>query len=403
MTARPQELSLSEARALALRAQGLWDAKPSLRQARSNLPDLVRSLGAVQLDTISTLARSHQLVAHARLGALDRSEIEGAYWSGDGRPAHFEYWSHAACLLPIEDWPLFEFRREATRARGQRWHEVPQGMLAEVEAKVRAEGPLTSSEIGPSRKTNYWWSWSETKVALEWLLDIGVLVCVNRVGWKRQYDLAERVVPARLREPMSEVDALTTLLHRSLRVLGAATRDDLLDVHRLNHKTYTVARRAAWERFLACGDVVPVKVQGWSEPAYAAAAALQQLDRSRPKRRVLLSPFDSLIWFRPRMRRLFGMDHRLEAYTPAAKRQFGYFAMPVLMGDQLIARVDPNKEGGVLRAVRTTFESQRPSDAEVAAVAAALREAASWIGAHSVAVEHCDQAKDRLTQALAAS
>ena len=386
-----------------MRAQGLWEAKPSLRQARTQLPDLVRSLGAVQLDTISTLARSHQLVAQARLGALDRSEIEAVYWSGGEQPKHFEYWSHAACLLPIADWNLFEFRREAYRSRGLRWHEVPQQLLAEIEAKVRAEGPLTSSEIGPSRKTNFWWSWSESKIALEWLLDIGVLACVNRVGWKRQYEIAERVVPARAREPLSEVEAMTTLLQRSLGVLGVATRDDLLDVHRLNHKNYSVARSAAWERFVESSDVVPVRVEGWSEQAFASAAALAQLDRSRPKRRVLLSPFDSLIWFRPRMRRLFAMDHRLEAYTPAAKRQFGYFAMPVLMGDRLIARVDPNKERGVLRAVQTTFVAAQPSDAEVAAVAVALREACSWIGADSVAVERCEQAGARLTQALAAS
>lgn len=402
MRAKPVELSLAEARQLALRAQGLWEAKPSPRQARLRLPDLVQSLGAVQLDTISTLARSHQLVAHSRLGALDRSEIEAAYWNEHQRPPHFEYWSHAACLLPVADWPLFEFRRQSFLQRGERWHQVPWHLLDDITSRIRAEGPVISGDLGPSRRTNYWWSWSETKVALEWLFDTGVLACVNRVGWKRQYDLAERVIPDRLRQGVEPTTALTTLLLRSLRVNGVGTRDDLLDVHRLTQPRLPELTEA-WSRFLDSPEVVEVTVAGWTERAFASRSALEQLDRSRPKRQVLLSPFDSLIWYRPRMRRLFGIDHRLEAYIPAARRQYGYFAMPVLMGDRLIARVDPNKEAGTLRAVQVSFEASRPGDAEVAAVASALREAATWIGASEVRIERCDRARSRLVQALAAS
>lgn len=402
MNSAATELSLAQARQLALKAQGLWERTPPLATARAQLPDLVRTLGAVQLDTISTLARSHQLVANARLGALTRAEIESTYWS-ENRPAtHFEYWSHAACLLPIEDWPLFEFRRQAYRERGERWHKVPWHLLDDITARIRDEGPVTSSEIGPSRSANYWWAWSETKVALEWLFDTGVLASVNRQSWKRQYDLAERVVPKRAQKPVDQTWAIEQLLHKSLLTLGVGTRDDILDVHRLA-QAKPAELPAAWESFVSSADVISVSVEGWGKPAFASARALEALDRTRPRRCVALSPFDSLIWHRPRLRRLFGIDHRLEAYTPAAKRVFGYFAMPVLFGDRLIGRVDPNKSGQTLRAVNVTFVSAKPSDEEVAAMSTALWEAASWIGADSVRVEKCEGVKLRLNQALAAN
>ena len=401
MPKTPEQLTLAQARQAALRAQGLWGAKPSATAARAQIGGLVGAVGAVQLDTISVLARSHQLVAHTRLGALSRETIESAYWSGGGEARNFEFWSHAACLLPVEDWPLFEFRREAFRQRGQRWHQVPTKMLKEVERRVADEGPVVSGDLGPSRKENYWWAWSDTKVALEWLFDVGVLACVNRVNWKRQYDLASRAIPAEHRKPVDEVAALTELIRRSLNSLGVATRDDILDVHRLNRKELRVKVDAAWEQFTADPRVTSVRVNGWEQPAYATAELLNSLDRSRPKRSVALSPFDNLIWYRPRLERLFGLTHRLEAYTPAAKRTYGYFAMPVLSGDQIIGRLDPNKQGATFRAVNVTFLSDAPSATEVNAMADAIVEAASWINAESIAVENCPKAKRPLLQALA--
>ena len=189
------ELSAADARRGALRAQGLLGGGGPSAGRRAGVPAMLARLGAVQLDTISVLARSHELVAYARLGPVGRDAVERAYWSNG---AAFEYWAHAACVLPIEHWPLFSFRRRRFRARGRRWHEVPEGVGERVLERLRAEGPLTSTELGGAKRGGPWWDWSEVKVAVEWLLDIGEAVCTTRRGWRRVYDLPERALPARV-------------------------------------------------------------------------------------------------------------------------------------------------------------------------------------------------------------
>lgn len=404
--ARPDsELSAAQARQLALRAQQLW-RQPRTRAKPAAIPPLVRQLGAVQIDTISVLARNHQLVLNARLGALPKAELEQAIWPAAASP-HFEYWSHAACVLPVADWPLFEFRRQAFRAKGERWHQVPKRSLSRVVDQVRDLGPVTTTEVGGARQSAAWWDWSESKIALEWLLDIGVLACTRRLGFRRQYDLAERAIPAANLGAVAPEPALLELLNRSLKVLGVGTRDDILDIHRLRLTPGLGDRdplKLAWQKFIQQPDVVAVSVPGWGKPAWARMDSLAELDRSRPNRAVMLSPFDSLIWHRPRMQRLFGMTHQIEAYTPAAKRVYGYFAMPVLAGDRLVARVDPARDQQTLRAVKVTFEAEQPDDRDIQAVASALAEAAGWVSANRVLVESCRPArcKPALNQALAA-
>ncbi len=181
-----------------LRAQGFLGAGGR----RGGVPAMLRRLGAVQLDTISVLARSHELVAYARLGPVPRDRIERAYWH-PRQPAAFEYWSHAACILPLEEWPWYAFRRRALRARGKRWHQSHERTCAEVLARLRAEGPLNATQLGGAKAGGPWWDWSETKIAVEWLLDVGEVICVRRDGWRRVYDLPERVLPSELldREP----------------------------------------------------------------------------------------------------------------------------------------------------------------------------------------------------------
>ena len=181
-------LSRDEARRAALRAQGLLGADGR----RGGPAAMLRRLGAVQLDTISVLARSHELVAYARLGAVARSKVEKAYWGGGA----FEYWSHAACVLPAEEWPMFGFRRRYFRDRGWRWHEVPQDACPRVLDALRANGPMTVTELGGARRGGEWWDWSDVKIAVEWLLDVGEVVCTERRAWKRVYDLPERALAA---------------------------------------------------------------------------------------------------------------------------------------------------------------------------------------------------------------
>lgn len=381
-----ESLTADEARLAALWAQGFVEpiggasAAGVGRMGPGRRVDLIhtmlRHLGAVQLDTISVLARSHELIPYARFGAIGRANIEESYWES-GRA--FEYWSHAACILPMESWPLFEFRRRFYRGRGVRWHEVPESAVRDVTARLRADGPLTTAHIGGAKRGGEWWDWSESKVAVEWLLDIGEVVVSRRIGWRREYDLADRAVPAGLRSvELDDAQCAVALIADSARTLGVGTASDVADVHRL--KTADVRRHAV------DAGLVPVEVQGWAESAWASPAALAWLgSRSRARHRTtLLSPFDSLVWHRPRTERIFGLEHRLEAYTPAHKRVHGYFAMPVLHQGRLVARVDPKREKDGLHARRVTFEST--SQEAVRGTARALREAADWVGAERVVV-----------------
>ena len=364
-------LNADEARRIALRAQGLLGGG----SRRGGVGGLLRHLGAVQLDTISVLARSHELVPYARLGAVGRPAVERAYWGG--KPARaFEYWSHAACVLPIEEWPYFAFRRNAIRERGLRWHQVPTDTCDEVLARLRADGPLTATELGGAKAGGEWWDWSAVKIAVEWLLDIGDVVCVQRRGWRRVYDLPERAVPAELLGPEpDDEECLTRLVGFAGQALGVGTVADIADYHRL--------KQVDVKRVLDGSGLMPVQVDGWGNgTAWADPEALKSPARGR-HRTTLLSPFDSLIWERRRTSRVFGFDHRLEAYTPAPKRVHGYFTMPLLAGGRLVGRVDPKRSGRTLVARQLSMENAKA----VGPMAAALREAASWVGCDSVAVE----------------
>ena len=375
---------------MTLRAQGFVGASAR----KGGVPGMLRRVGGVQLDTISVLARSHELVAYARLGAIPRDRIERAYWN-PAHPTAFEYWAHAACVLPMEEWPYYAFRRRWFRARGMRWHEVSPQACEQVLAQVRAEGPLTASQLGGAKGGGPWWDWSAVKVAAEWLLDIGELVCVRRAGWRRVYDLPERAVPAELlaAEPSDE-ECVSHLVGVAARALGVATHADLTDYHRLQRRLPGgSARAAALDDAARAAGLTPVTIAGprgdsgprgdlaaWADPAALAAAG----DGRREHHRVtLLSPFDSLIWDRKRTARLFGFEHSLEAYVPKAKRVHGYFVMPLLAGGRLVGRVDPVRRGRTLVARQVSLD--RPSAA--GPMARALREAAEWVGCDQVEAE----------------
>ena len=395
------DVSAVDARRIALWRQGFLRAdvspaaaaKATAVRQEAFVGDMLANLGAVQLDTISVLARSHELVAYARLGAIRRTAIEQAYWSG---ATAFEYWSHAACILPMSMWPAFAFRRRHYRDRGMRWHDVTAKDIRAVRRLVTEEGPITTAHVGGAKNGGPWWDWSGAKIALEYLLDMGEVVVTQRVGWRRTYDLAERVVPRALfHDDLTDDACLTMLIAAAARTVGVGTAGDIADVHRLP--------KAAVARHAEDAGLVPVNVEGWPR-AWATREALDWLDapgRDR-HRTTLLSPFDSLVWFRERTERIFGMQHRLEAYTPAPKRVHGYFAMPVLHRGELVARVDPKREGAALVAKTVTMESVSAS--AIDGTAAALREAASWVGSQTIAVERVvpSSVKRPLLAALAA-
>jgi hypothetical protein len=352
---------------------------------------MLRRLRGVQIDTISVLARSHELVAYARLGAVSRDRIERAYWGGPPFNS-FEYWAHAACVVPMEDWPYYEHKRRARRARGRRWHWLEDGerTCAEVMARLRSDGSLTAKELGGAKKGGVWWDWSETKIAVEWLLDIGEVVCAARRGFQRVYDLPERAVPDHLLGlDLDETEQAAYLLRHAAEALGVATAVDL--------GAYCGVPTKKATRLMPDLGLVPVTIDGVPMPAWATTSALEAIAPGKrlSRRSVMLSPFDSTIWFRPRVEQLFGFRHRLEAYTPAPKRVYGYFSMPVLAGDELVARVDPGRDGRTLVAKAVHLEAGVAPGPAASATAEALIEAASWVGATNVVVQRVEPASAR--------
>jgi uncharacterized protein YcaQ len=397
MDAPAAEVTLSpdDVRRMTLRAQGFLGAT-SWPRSRGGAIAMLRRVGAVQLDTISVLARSHELVAYARLGPVSRQAIEQAYWPAS-RPAAFEYWAHAACVLPIEQWPYFAFRRRAFRARGVRWHQISPETCEKVLARLRAEGPLTATQLGGAKAGGPWWDWSDTKIAVEWLLDTGEVICVRRTGWRRVYDLPERVLPDELlgAEP-SDAECLAHLAGVTARALGVATQADLTEYHRLN----VTQTQLMTDAVLAAG-LTPVAIAGpsrvtpgWADPAALAEEAAGRRGRHRA---TLLSPFDSLIWDRKRTRQMFGFHHAIEAYVPKPKRVHGYYAMPLLAGGRLAGRAAPARGGTTLVARHVSLD--RASAAEP--MARALREAASWVGCDDVRLERVEPVAWALRMAAA--
>ncbi|MDQ1687466.1 MAG: uncharacterized protein QOK42_441 [Frankiaceae bacterium] len=360
-------LSADDARRLCLAAQGLM----GVPDRRAGVPALLRHLGAIQLDTISVLARSHELVPYARLGAVGRPAVEQALWGGDG----FEYWAHAACVLPLEHWPLYEWQRKRIREQPSYRGADPKTVKA-VLKRLQVEGPLTATDLGGAKKGGPWWDWSAVKVAAEHLFNRGYVACVTRKGWKRVYDLPQRVIPDHILEhTVTDLEGRAALLANAAKAYGVATWDDLADYHRQNKK---LARPA-----LDAAGLVEVSVQGWTETGYAHPDVIAAGPPRGRHRTTLLSPFDSLVWHRPRAERLLGFRHRLEAYTPKAKREHGYFVMPLLAGGHIVGRVDPAREGTTLVARQVSLKSA----SHVPALAQALREAASWVGCDTVALE----------------
>jgi len=367
------------ARRMAIGAQGLAAARPRGRVDLRHLRRVFASVGALQLDPVSVVERAPHLTLFSRLGPHDRGLLWRAY---NERRELIEYWAHQACFLPVEAYPLFRHRMEgAGQWRAVRVLEGERpGYLEAVLAEVRRRGPLAAGELeDPGEKhTPYWGAgWTAGKLALEWLFVSGRLVVGERRGLVRRYDLPERVIPKEYLEapapPREEAQGL--LLLRAARSLGVGTASDLAGYYGVPIKE----GRAAVEGLAAEGALERVEVAGWREPAFRHPEA-------EPPRRVetaaLLCPFDSLIWDRRRTQRLFGFHYRAEIYTPAAKRTWGYYVFPFLLGDRLVARVDlkADRARGVLLAPSAFLEPGEDPARVAAALAAEIGTMARWLG-----------------------
>jgi uncharacterized protein len=381
MARRRERLSAAEARRVALAAQGFGAGAPR------SLRGVLDRLSLVQIDSVNVLERAHYLPAFSRLGAYPRERLDRLAHRAPRRL--FEYWGHEASLLRVELQPLLRWRmdRAAHEAWGgmQRVNRDRPDLVAQVLETIRDRGPVSAGTLAAEhdhtpRRSGPWWDWSDVKRACEFLFWSGRVTSARRRGFERQYDLPERVLPrAVVDAPTPPVeDAQRELVRLASRALGVAAERDLRDYFRLP----AAETRDRVRELVEAGDLLPIAVEGWRTPAYLDPAA--RLPR-RVDARALVGPFDSLIWERSRTERVFGFRYRLEIYVPRPKRVHGYYVLPFLLGDRLVARVDlkADRQAGALLVQATHLEDGAPPETREA-LAGELERMAGWLGLQDV-------------------
>ena len=386
-------LSAAQARRVAVAAQGFHEPAPRGPVTRAHLKRLIARLQVLQLDSVSVAVRAHYAPVFSRLGPYDRDVLDRAAWSHSARSPRLliEYWAHEAALMAVEDWPLLRWRMR--QYRHGRWGtdivKKNARLAEEVLSAVAELGPSTAGQIEaylesePRGRKGPWWDRSETKWVAEALWSAGALTTATRVGFARHYELTERVLPAAvLNRQVDEADAVRELCLRAASALGVGTEADIRDYFRLA----AAQVKPALADLVGAGHLERVDVEGWSAPAYLRVG---QVVPRQDRGTALLCPFDPLIFFRPRVERLFGGFHyRIEIYTPAQKRRYGYYVWPFLLDGKLVGRVDlkADRAAGAL-AVLGAFAEDGCEPARVAGpLARELSAMASWLGLEAVTV-----------------
>ncbi|HEU5267539.1 MAG TPA: crosslink repair DNA glycosylase YcaQ family protein [Jatrophihabitans sp.] len=403
-------MTAAQARRIALAAQGFADPRPSGRVDARHVRRVLSRVALLQIDSVNVFSRAHYLPVLARLGPYPRDLLDRmtGYTSSPSttiRPLElFEYWAHAASLIPIQYQPLLRWRMQ--RVHTDPWDSIRRiarenpALVDDVVQLVTEQGPVRAGDTGiprPAPRPGHMWNWHEGKVALEHLFYAGRVTTAKRVNFERYYDLTERVLPNGVLAAPTPSDAAASreLTRISARALGIATEPDLRDYFRLP----PAASKAAVADLVAAGELIPVEVAEWRAPAYLWHAA------RRPRRvetRALLGPFDSLIWFRQRTERLFGFRYRIEIYVPEPQRQYGYYVLPFLLDESLVARVDlkSDRQAGVLRVQSTWLEPGHDGSRVAAELAAELATTASWLGLDTVEVMPRGDLADKLAAAV---
>jgi uncharacterized protein YcaQ len=390
-----EEISAAEARRIALAAQGFATPRPTGRIDVRHIRRVLDSIAVLQLDSVNVFCRSHYLPLFSRLGPYPRDLLDEltAHKRGPIRRELVEYWAHMAALIPVEMYPLFRWRMNRPDSWGSLDRVLRENphLVDELVGRMAADGPMRAGETGFARPNNpgSMWNWHDGKVALEHLFYSGRVMASRRVNFERWYDLTEHVLPASVAAvaPADEAHQRRELVRIAIRALGVGTVADIADYFRMAQ----ASTKAELAQLVEAGEVRPVRVEGWEPPAYLWAQA------RRPRRvraRALLSPFDSLVWFRPRDERLFGFHYRIEIYTPPSKRVFGYYVVPFLLGDRLVARVDlkSDRAAGMLRVQAAFAEPDVGSaggpkvDDVSVELAEELGAAAWWLGLGGVEV-----------------
>jgi len=399
-------LTLAQARRIAVAAQGFAEPRPAGTVTRAHLRRLVSRIQVLQLDSVSVAVRAHYAPVFSRLGPYDREMLERAAWSHSARSPRLlvEYWAHEAALMAVDDWPLMRWRmREYTHGR---WRtevvQKRQRLADDIVAAVAKHGPSTAGQIetyvGEERpgKKGPWWDRSDTKWVTEALWSAGVLTTATRIGFARHYDLTDRVLPPEVvTREVDDDEAVRELTLRAAGALGIGTETDIRDYFRLSPKL----SKPAVAKLVADGELEPVEVDGWDAPAYLRAG---QIVPRRDRGTALLCPFDPLIFFRPRVERIWQFHYRIEIYTPAPKRQFGYYVWPFLLDGRLVGRVDlkADRAQGTLNVVGAFTEEGEQSARVAAALAPELQTMAAWLGLADVTVGRRGDLATPLRQAL---
>jgi uncharacterized protein len=378
---------------VAIAAQGLGAPRPSRPPGRVALCKVLDRIGTIQLDAVNVLTRTQYLVCFSRIGGFDRSTMEAL--SKPGGP-WFEYWGHAASLLPVELHPLFRWKMQRWRddqvdspqvqARRRAWRADHRDYLQRVLDEITDRGPLAASQLSePRRRSGEWWGRrSDGRRALELLFGDGVLAAWRSSTFERVYDLTERVIPAdvlAVATPSAEEAQRELILHAA-RSTGVGTASDLADYFWI--KTPSARLRIA--ELVEDGRLSEIEVEGWGKPAYALPGRLEK--RLRRKEATLLSPFDSLIWTRDRGERLFGFRYRIEIYVPSHRRTHGYYVLPLLLDDALVGRLDlkADRAGQTLRVVSAFAEPDSDPEAVVPPLLDELDRLRKWLGLDRLAI-----------------
>jgi uncharacterized protein len=383
-----QRLSAVQARRIALAAQGFGSPRPATTPDRRHLRRVLKHTGLLQIDSVNVFQRAHYGPAFSRLGPYPTALLDRmAYRDRE----LFEYWGHEAALLPVGLHPLMRWRMRRAEDLVDRWGHIAKvvrerpGYIEHILDAVRAHGPLSAGQLAADEKRtkdNWGWNWSDAKTTLEYLFYAGAVTAAGRRNFERVYDLTERVIPRAVLDVPTpdDVTAHRELLFIAARCHGIGTAADLADYFRLN---VPVARPRLAE-LVEDGRLLQVAVEGWAQPAYLLPGT------TVPRRidaRALLVPFDPLVWERARTQRLFGFRYRIEIYVPAAQRRHGYYVLPFLLGEHLVARVDlkSDRQAGVLRVQSAWAEPDAPAPT-ADELAAELRLTANWLGLDDVVV-----------------
>lgn len=399
-----ESLSQSEARRVALAAQGFGRSRP-LAPGTRQFNSTMATMSTLQIDSVNVFARSHYMPHFSRLGAYDQSALDRLLF---GRKSPYvEYWAHVASFIPASDWGLFAFRMDDFRARfaggADSWlvqHAVEVDRVRAALAERPGARPSELHTEAAPRKRGTWWDWDTVKQALELLWLVGEVAISGRQGFERTYALADKVIPAAGLTPVPRADAIRELVRRAARAYGVATEADLVDYWRIKNRSEV---RSAIQDLVDDEVLLPVSVSGWGADGGKAPAWLHR-DAVVPRRlhsAAILTAFDPVVWFRQRAERLFGFEYRIEIYTPAAKRRYGYYSLPVLVGEHLVGRVDlkADRAASTLRVQSAWWEPSAPASC-VDPTAQELRLAARWLGLDAISVSHWGDATDSLASVL---